>query len=367
MKIAFPVVSIVMLFVLSACGSDQKQESGTNPAPAVAGSGGSSEQDGAGQDDAGQSPNEQQPRRTRRPKVNTAMVMQLFGSNPTVPKVDNPITDEKVALGKALFHSAQLSKDGSRSCATCHVLGDYGVDHQKTPAGTPGKRNTPTVYNAARQFAQFWDYRAQTVEQAAVMHATGPDGNGLADEAELVAKIRAEPELVAAFGEAFPDAAEAVTAENFGLAVGAFLRTLTTKSRWDAFLDGDRNALTNEELVGLNTFLEVGCQTCHVMRTLGGHIPQKLGLLKPYPTEDTGRMQATGKEMDKFMFKVPSLLNIEKTAPYNHDGAYASLDETIVNMANIQLNRQLTDEQTKAIIAFLKAATGELPDDYANR
>lgn len=306
---------------------------------------------------------------TPAPKIDYAMVTRLFGNDPTSPAVDNPATPEKVALGKALYHEQGLSKNGNLSCASCHDLANYGVDHKATSPGSDGKvgeRNTPTTYNAFRQFAQFWDGRAATVEDQALVPVLNPIEHGVADETELVAKIRAKPELVAGFAKAFPGDSDPVTPKNFGLAIGAFERTLVTKSRWDEYLDGNRRALTNEELAGLKTFMDVGCTTCHVNRTLGGHMFQKVGLLRPYPTEDIGRMKVTNSEADKFVFKVPTLLNVDKTAPYYHDGKIATLEEAVKDMAQLQLARDLTDDQIAAIVAFLKSTTGPLPAEFAS-
>jgi cytochrome c peroxidase len=279
---------------------------------------------------------------------------------PNAPAVDNPSTPEKVALGKLLFHETGLSTDGA-SCASCHDLANYGQDGKAVPAGSgPGARNTPTAWNAWKQFAQGWDGRITTVEAIAQAAAGGARAHVAVDEAGLVAKIQGKPDLVAAFDKAFPGGA-GVSAANFHLALGAFQRTLTTTSRWDTFVGGDSKALSNEEKLGYKTFLEVGCASCHMSSLFGGNMYQKLGVYKPYPGDDQGRAAITKSDADKFMFKVPSLLNVEKTAPYYHDGKVATLEEAVTNMAEIQLGKQLTAEQTAAIVTFLKALTGELP------
>ncbi|MBX3462011.1 MAG: c-type cytochrome [Planctomycetes bacterium] len=309
---------------------------------------------------------------TKRPpkavRVDYAMVTRLFGTDPTVPAVDNPPTPAKVALGKLLYHEQGLSKNGNLSCASCHDLATYGVDNKRVSPGSDGRdgdRNTPSTYNSFRQFAQFWDGRAKTVEEQATAPVLNPVEHGLVDEAELVARLQQKPELVAGFKAAFPDAAEPVTVANFQLAVGAFERTLVTKSRFDAYLDGDQKALTNEEKQGLNDFMQVGCITCHTTRLLGGHMFQKSGLVAPYPSDDLGRAKVTGQEFDKHFFKVPPLVNVEKTAPYYHDGKVATLEEAVVKMAKLQLGRDLTPEQTASIVAFLKTLTGSLPEEFA--
>lgn len=297
-------------------------------------------------------------------RVDTVMAKQLFGMAPMAPAVDNPLTPEKVALGKVLFHEKSLSKNDNISCASCHELANYGQDGKPTSPGTDGKngeRNTPTVWNAFRQFAQFWDGRAATVEEQSTGPMLNPVEHGFADEAALVAKLKAKPELVAGFEKAFPGG-DAVTVKNFQLAVGAFERTLVTKSRFEKFLEGDQKAITSEEKLGFNKFMEVGCQACHMGALYGGSMYQKTGVVKPYPSTDPGRAGVTKSDADKSIFKVPSLLNVEKTAPYYHDGKIATLELAVSNMAELQLGKVLKPEEVASIVTFLKSLTGPLPE-----
>jgi cytochrome c peroxidase len=375
--------SALALLFLAACGGDKPAPApASNPAPAPTAP--SQTLPAAAPVDASASKTQREPvpePATQNPgkkpmmpvRVNYDLAKVLFGNEPAAPAVDNPSTPEKVALGKALFLEKSLSKDGSVSCASCHDLANYGQDGKATSTGAGGKhgeRNAPSVYNAARQYKQFWDARADTIEDQALMHVLEPDANGIADEAELVKKIKEKAELVAGFQKAFPGDADAVSAKNFKLAMGAFERTLVTKSRFDAYLDGDQKALSNEEKLGLKIFMgegpnaatRVACTQCHMSRLVGGNMLQKLGVLKPHGTKDTGRERVTKSEADKFFFKVSSLLNVEKTAPYQHDGKMATLEDGIASMASVQLDKTLPPEEIAAIIAFLKALTGPLPE-----
>jgi cytochrome c peroxidase len=367
--------SALALLFLAACGGDKPAPApASNPAPAPTAP--SQTLPAAAPVDASASKTQREPvpePATQNPgkkpmmpvRVNYDLAKVLFGNEPAAPAVDNPSTPEKVALGKALFLEKSLSKDGSVSCASCHDLANYGQDGKATSTGAGGahaERNTPTVYNAFRQYKQCWDARADTIEDQALMHVMEPEANGIADEAELVKKIKDKPDLVTGFQKAFPGDADAVSAKNFKLAMGAFERTLVTKSRFDAYLDGDQKALTNEEKLGLKTFMDVGCTQCHMSRLVGGNMLQKLGVLKPHGTKDTGRERVTKSEADKFFFKVSSLLNVEKTAPYQHDGKMATLEDGIASMASVQLDKTLKPEETAAIIAFLKALTGPPPE-----
>ena len=170
------------------------------------------------------------------------------------------------------------------------------------------------------------------------------------------------------FTAAFPDEKDPLTYANLEKAIGAFERTLMTPGKFDAFLKGDVTALTKEEKAGLKTFMDVGCTTCHTGPALGGNMFQKFGLYADYRTltgstiNDEGRKKVTGQDADKDMFKVPSLRNISKTAPYFHDGSVADLNKAVHIMGKAQLNKELSDEEVKSIITFLDALTTDIPE-----
>ncbi|HEB51926.1 MAG TPA: c-type cytochrome [bacterium] len=364
MKTLTLLTTALPLFLFAACGGDDPKKT---DAPAAQDSPAAKQQSQADSQPAKRKPR----KRMRRPKVNYQAIKVLFGAEPPAPKAEVASTPELVALGKALYHSEHLSAKGNLSCASCHDLSNYGVDNKPTSTGSTGEkgeRNTPTTYNAARQFKQFWDGRADTVEAQAIMPVLNPIEHGLADEAELVAKIKEQTDLVEGFKKAFPGDADPVTAKNFGVAIGAFERTLVTRSKWDDYLDGNQKALSNEELAGLKVFFDVGCQACHMGRTLGGTMFQKYGLHKPYTGKDTGRHKLDGDEAQKYFFKVPALLNVAETAPYLHDGSIATLEVAVRDMLDKQIApsiaAKVTDEQVKHLVAFLNALTGELPDEF---
>jgi cytochrome c peroxidase len=372
MKIVPTLGGLLPLLMFAACGGEAPKTSTSAPASSSSDSQSSnpSSQDGVPAKSAKPAAKQKPKKRVRRPRINVPVVKALLGQDPAGPAAPVESTAKLVALGKALYHSEHLSQKGNLSCASCHNLSTYGVDNLPTSPGSTGEngeRNTPTVYNAARQFRQFWDGRAESVEDQAIMPVLNPIEHGLADEAAVVAKINEKPELVAGFKEAFPEDASPVSAKNFGVAIGAFERTLVTRSRWDDYLDGNLKALTNEELHGLKTFMDVGCTQCHMTRLLGGHAYQKLGLRKPYTGKDTGRMQVTNSVADKYSFKIPTLSNIAKTAPYYHDGSVATLEEAVKTMAVRQLDKELKDEEVAKIVTFLKALTGPLPEEYAKK
>lgn len=287
----------------------------------------------------------------------------IFGKLPTeAPNPGDPISQEKITLGRTLYFDARLSADGQTSCNGCHPLDRYGVNGESTSTGHGGERprNAPTVYNAALHVAQFWDGRAEDVEAGARLSAAAdPEAAATAQEAVL-ATLRAIPGYQPLFRAAFPEDEEPVSLENAQRAIGAFERRLITPSAFDAFLAGDDSTVTDAQLEGLATFMRVGCTTCHVGPAVGGSLYRKLGAVKPYGTEDPGRFAVTGNEADRGVFKVPSLRNVAQTAPYLHDGSIAQLEDVIRIMGEHQLGLELSKQEIAGIRSFLRTLTGHV-------
>jgi cytochrome c peroxidase len=280
----------------------------------------------------------------------------------------NPFSEAKIKLGRLLYFDKRFSANNDISCNSCHVLSKYGVDNKPVSLGTKGQkgtRNSPTVYNAAGHFKQFWDGREPDVEAQAKGPVLNPIEHGVKDAAAVEKILASVPGYVKLFKEAFPKDKKPVSFDNFAKAIGAFERKLVTPSRWDKFQAGDKAALSKKEQQGFLDFVESGCPTCHMGKQLGGSLFQKLGLLKPWPNQkDKGRFEVTKKDEHKMIFKVPGLRNIEKTAPYFHDGSETDLKKVVKMMALHQVNKTLTDAKAESIVAFLKTLTGELPTEY---
>lgn len=283
----------------------------------------------------------------------------------------NPVTEEKVTLGRMLYYENRLSLNQDISCNSCHLLDKYGVDNEPTSPGHKGQRggrNSPTVYNAGSHVAQFWDGRAQTLEDQAKGPILNPIEMAMADEASVLKVLKSIPEYVAMFKAAFPKDKEAVTYDNLAKAIGAFERKLVTPGRWDKFLAGDENAITEAEKAGFAKFIKLGCPTCHNGAAVGGTTFQKLGLVRPYPDQsDLGRFEITKNDSDKMVFRVPSLRNVEKTGPYFHTGKLKTLEEVVKTMAAHQLGMDLKDDEIASIVTWLKCLTADLPMDYIKK
>ncbi len=306
---------------------------------------------------------------TAGPAVIDEARLELFQPLPEVMSDPaNPVTDEKVALGRMLYYETRLSSSQEIACNNCHLLDKYGVDGQPTSDGHKGQtgdRNAPTVYNAAGHLAQFWDGRAATVEEQAKGPVMNPIEMAMPSEKMVILVLNSMPEYVAAFKAAFPGEKDPVTYDNMGKAIGAFERKLVTPARWDTYLSGDRNSLTSEEKAGFNLYFETGCQACHAGPYVGGNLYQKLGAVKTWPdSTDPGREKITKDPADHLVFKVPSLRNIEKTGPYYHNGRVDTLQKAVAMMAEYQTGKTLTDAQVNSIIAWLKTLTGNIPAEY---
>ncbi len=299
----------------------------------------------------------------------------LFGKLPSVAEnKDNPVTNEKVTLGKALYFDTILSKNQTESCNTCHNLDTYGVDNNPVSPGdkkgTFGGRNSPTVLNAALHVAQFWDGREPDVEAQAGGPVLNPVEMGMTSEKEVVERLGKVDKYKELFTKAFPDSKEAITYDNMKKAIGAFERKLITPSKFDDYLAGDDTALNAEEKEGLQLFIDKGCTACHSGNIMGGTTFQKFGVFGNYwdltksEKIDNGKFDLTKNEADKYVFKTPSLRNIAKTFPYFHDGSVKDLEQAVKIMAKAQLNQELTEAETKAIVAYLNTLTGEVPAEY---
>lgn len=296
----------------------------------------------------------------------------ILGTLPAkMPGSEND-TKEKIALGKALYFEKALSINDSQSCNSCHDLtnGKMGVDNEPTSPGAKGKRggrNSPTSVNAGFHIAQFWDGRAPDLKAQAKGPILNPIEMGMPSEEEVIKKLTAMEQYPKMFASAFPDDKSPITYDNLAEAIASFERTLISKDRFDEFLAGKTDALNDQELRGLESFIQTGCVSCHLGATVGGSMYQKLGVIKPYTPNgkentDHGKMEESKNAADKDMFKVPSLRNISKTAPYFHDGQVKTLEEAVSIMAEIQLGKQLSKEQTADIVAFLKTMDGTLPN-----
>ena len=297
----------------------------------------------------------------------------IFGQLPQVAEnPDNVITKEKLVLGKKLYFDNRLSKDNTQSCNTCHNVDTYGVDNSplsKGDNGGFGTRNSPTTYNAALHSTQFWDGREPDVEAQSGGPILNPVEMAMPSEKAVVKRLQGIEEYVTLFATAFPDDKKPISYNNLKKAIGAYERTFITPSKFDDYLAGNEKALNQQEKEGLQSFINVGCITCHSSNVLGGHLFQKFGLMQNYweltksEVIDNGRYDVTKNEADRYVFKVPSLRNIEKTYPYFHDGSIQDLGEATIIIAKLQLNKDLTDKEVNDMLVFMNTLTADIPED----
>lgn len=270
----------------------------------------------------------------------------------------------QVELGKKLFFDPRLSKSGFISCNSCHNLSMGGTDNLKTSIGHnwfQGPINAPTVLNSSMNIAQFWDGRAADLQEQAGGPIANP-GEMALTHTLAIDVLESIPEYANEFKQVFDT--DRIDIDQVTKAIAEFEKTLVTpNSRFDQWLLGNKKAINKQELSGYNLFKNSGCIACHNGPAVGGNSFQKMGVVKPYKTKSRaeGRAGVTGKDSDRFMFKVPTLRNVELTYPYFHDGEAKTLSEAVDIMGRLQLGRKFTDEENARIVAFLKTLTGDQP------
>lgn len=297
---------------------------------------------------------------------------------------DNPTTAEKIKLGKALFFDPRLSSTGTVSCNSCHNVMAGGDDSRPTSMGVHGQlggRSAPTVWNAAFYSTQFWDGRANTLEDQAKGPITNPIEMGMQDHDSAIERLRQIPGYRALFKQAFGN--DEITIDKTAMAIAAYERTLITpNSAYDRFVKGDKNALNKQQQKGMELFASVGCISCHSGAAFNGQQGIEVGtpVLMKFPTftdneyvvkydflSDKGREEVTGNKDDAYLFRIPTLRNIALTAPYFHNGKVNDLSTAVKVMAKTQLNQELNQQQVEQIVAFLNSLTGEFPEQTMPR
>lgn len=305
-------------------------------------------------------------------------------------------TDKKVRLGRMLYHDPRISETGSISCNSCHNVMEGGDGSRTTGRGVHGQtgpRNSPTVWNSAFMATQFWDGRADSLSEQAKGPITAGIEMGMPSNEAAMDRIRNNSGYVALYEDVY-GGENPVNINNTVDAIAAYERTLITpNSSYDQYVNGDEDALTQQQLDGMREFKELGCANCHSGPALNG--PQwkvaigereegngyyrKLGVyesanpqcsqyIEEYNLyEDSGRAGVTGESSDEYRYKVPTLRNTEITAPYLHNGQVRQLNTTIKLMAACQVNENISDQQAADIEAFLNSTTGEFPEQTMPR
>ena len=292
----------------------------------------------------------------------------------TMATAQRPVPSTLIELGRALFFDPRISVDGTASCVRCHQPSLYGTDSLAKSHGNHDKlnfRNAPTVLNAALQVKQHWIGDREDVEDQATKSLIGPASLGNPDFDAAMARIKGIAGYLPMFQAAFPDEANPINPTNWGKAIGAYERTLVSRSRFDDFLEGKLDALSAAERQGLETFMDTGCIVCHNGAGIGGGEFKKFGVIEDYwkatgsKDIDEGRFLATKDPDDKYVFKVPSLRNVAMTGPYFHDGSVSSLAEAVRAMARLQLGVTAGNKEIGDIVSFLGSLTGTIPVDFA--
>lgn len=309
--------------------------------------------------------------------MNVQAEFKALPDQPPIPK-DNPMTQEKIELGKMLYFDPRLSMDGTISCNSCHNVMFHGGDGRPVGAGIHGQRGgrgSPTVWNSAFHTVQFWDGRAVSLEEQAKGPLINSVEMGMSSHDMVIARIQQIPGYVQAFKKVFPKDKKP-TIDNAAKAIAAYERTLITpNSPFDKYMKGNKKAMTPQQIRGMKLVEEIGCTSCHTGVNFAGEgFKMGEGHYQPFPqipgskydkmydlTSDLGRYEVTKKDEDKNHWRVPTWRNVAITAPYFHNGKVHTLSEAVRVMAKTQLGMDLKDKQVSDIVAFLNALTGEFP------
>jgi cytochrome c peroxidase len=299
----------------------------------------------------------------RLPLIITFVFMTLYAGAITPIPQNIDVNILKAQLGKDLFLDTRLSKNNTIACINCHNIYENGANITRFSFGingTEGELNTPTVFNSHFNFVQTYSGSAKNLAEQVHIPISNPiEMNSSMDE--VVKKLRKIPELVVKFGDVYRDG---LNEKNIADAIAEFEKALTTpNSPFDRYLRGESDAITQTQKDGYDLFQKFGCVSCHNGMNVGGNMYQKLGLMLPYTSKvsSKGRYNVTKRERDLYLFKVPSLRNIELTSPYLHDGSKESLDQVVKDMARHQLGVILSDDEVSKIASFLCSLTGEKP------
>ena len=298
--------------------------------------------------------------------VLTGLISLYAGSIKPIPE-KLEVNPKKAVLGKLLFFDPRLSKDNTISCASCHDLANGGDDGRKVSFGVngaAGELNAPTVYNAVFNFRQFWDGRAKNLKEQVPEPIVNPVE--MAQHFDiLIPKLQKDDLYKRSFRELYSDG---ITKENIADAIAAYEKTLITPNApFDRYLKGEENAISEAAKEGYRLFKKKGCIICHNGVNVGGNLFNRFGIYRDANSSHLGRYNITKREVDRFVFKVPSLRNVALTAPYMHDGRIDTLRDAIKLMSRYQLGRFITEEEIEAIESFLQTLTGEPPTERGEK
>jgi len=268
-----------------------------------------------------------------------------------------------VSLGRVLFHDKRLSGDNSISCATCHNIETGGVDNLQTSLGIRNQKgpiNAPTVFNSGFNFRHFWDGRARTLDEQARFPVEESFEMG-ADWTVVVSKLLQDSALSERFEAAF--GSRDISQERIIYALGRYQESLVTPAPFDRYLKGDMDAISERAREGYKTFKTYGCSSCHQGVNVGGNLYQRFGAVQSLDIDEyltsNASPQLRRRSDNVSLVKVPSLRNVELTAPYFHAGKVKDLRTAVRIMGLAQIGMQIPDNDVDLIVEFLKSLTGD--------
>ena len=278
------------------------------------------------------------------------------------------VNNRKAKLGEKLFYDKRLSSDNSISCASCHNLNNGGANNRQYQESINKHLcsiNTPTIYNAHFNTIQSWSGSATSIEEYIEKHLLSPDILGNSSFAKIIEKLQKDNDINDLFEKLYDDG---ITMSSITNAIAEFGKTLLTPDcDFDKYIKGDEFAINKMQVFGYEQFKSYKCATCHAGINFGGQTRELMGRHKDYfedrgwelTKDDMGYFNHTADEYDRYRFKVPGLRNVELTKPYFHDGSQQALYDAVITMGSHQSGRKISNEDAKAIVAFLETLTGK--------
>ena len=293
--------------------------------------------------------------------------LDLFaGPVQALTDTSHKLEPDRVILGERLFQDPRLAANNNMACISCHDLtsgGDDGLVTAIENDGQPGPLNTPTVFNASLNFRLNWVGNFSTLVGQTEANLLNPK-HAATNWPELLPKLQADEVYRKAFAKSY----DAINRETVLDALAEYMRSLITiNSPFDRYLQGNKDAISEQAKLGYRLFRTYGCISCHQGSLLGGNMFARFGLFGDFFKDqdremrsvDYGRYNITNDPMDRYVFRVPGLRNIDLTAPYFHDGSIPTLSEAVEIMAKYQLGTHLPETDRNAIVVFLQTLTGE--------
>ncbi|MEP5339456.1 MAG: cytochrome c peroxidase [Algibacter sp.] len=275
---------------------------------------------------------------------------------------------KKIGLGRYLFYDERLSDNSTVSCHSCHNLNAFGTNgnyYLEQKKKGESFRDVPTLYNVSTLPIYNADGGIDSIKEKLKHAFSNPFEMNIKDANLMVEKLKEIDDYQTLFDEVYTTDGNAISFKNIIDALQTFINGLTTPAPIDTFIKGKNDALSKEQIEGGHLFNDKSCYSCHTGSNVGGQMIQKLGIEVAWPNQnDLGYYHLNRRSDYKMFFRVAPLRNVEKTAPYFHDGSSEKLWKAVELMGKHERGLEISTADALKIGEFLKALTGEIPIDY---